>query len=58
MDQHRYNGAGLDFYRVPVTAETPPDESDIDRIVNIISSHNLTDTAIVLYNQSIIILIT
>lgn len=48
MDKFKTDGANLDYYRVPVTAETPPDEADFDHLLSIISKHNLTDTAIVL----------
>lgn len=48
MDKFKNDGAKLDYYRVPVTAETPPDESDFDHLLCILSRHNLTDTAIVL----------
>lgn len=48
MDTNKSEGAGIDYYRVPVTAETAPDEADFDRLLSVISRHNLTDTAIVL----------
>jgi protein-tyrosine phosphatase len=39
---------GLQYVRVPITAETPPDESDFDLFIQILSSMSLEGTAVVL----------
>ena len=39
----------VDYYRIPLTPEAPPDENDFDQILEIISKADLKDTSIVLY---------
>lgn len=41
-------GDAIDFHRVPITAETPPDEADFDHILEILCQQNASQTAIVL----------
>jgi protein-tyrosine phosphatase len=41
-------GDKIMYYRVPMTAEHPPEDSDFDSLVQILSTINLKDTAIVL----------
>lgn len=41
----------IDYYRVPITAETPPDLVDLDLLLSVISRVSLSDTAIVVNCQ-------
>jgi hypothetical protein len=41
----------LEYYRVPITAETPPDLVDIDLLITILSRVDMSETAIVLNCQ-------
>jgi len=38
----------VEFHRVPVTAETPPDDNDLDHMLQILGGSSLSDTAIIL----------
>jgi hypothetical protein len=48
VDLLKEEGDPIDYHRVPLTAEQTPDESDYDSLIHILSSINLTNTAIVL----------
>ncbi|KAJ3086244.1 hypothetical protein HK102_013370 [Quaeritorhiza haematococci] len=50
-DVLKREGDPVAYYRVPVTAETPPDETDFDYLLQLLSKENLTDTAVVLNCQ-------
>ena len=43
------HGDVLDYYRVPVTAEKAPEWCDFDEIRNLITSTDLSKTALIMY---------
>ncbi|KAI9192964.1 inositol hexakisphosphate-domain-containing protein [Polychytrium aggregatum] len=52
MGQLNNDGAlKISYYRVPTTAEAPPDEEDFDTLLGILAAANLKSTAIVLNCQ-------
>ena len=39
----------IEFHRIPITAETAPDETDFDAVLQLLCRQTLADTAFVLY---------
>ena len=51
VKESQENNVVIDYYRVPITAETPPDLVDLDLLLNILTKTSIADTAIVLNCQ-------